>query len=232
MTGPLPRDAALDALQARIGHVFSDRALLERALTHKSHGDGQRGHSHNERLEWLGDRVLGLLAAERLYADAPAAAEGELTRRFHAIVAGDTCAAAARELGMDRLVHVARGPGGQDLAGNHTVLGDAFEALMAALWLDGGRPAAAGLFAVVWELAGHPAYRHANPKNALQEWAQKRGLPAPVYRVVERDGPDHAPVFTIEAEVDGRTARASGASKQAAQTEAARMLLATGTDHD
>jgi ribonuclease III len=166
----MTRPTRLAALERQLGHVFADRKLLERALTHKSRGDGQRGYAHNERLEWLGDRVLGLLAAERLFNENLGAEEGELTRRFNAIVSGKNCADAARELDIADLLVVSRGFTVETVAENDSILGDAFEAIMAALWLDGGRAATAGLFEVVWTLGHTLADHHRNPKSALQEW--------------------------------------------------------------
>jgi ribonuclease III len=224
----MTRPTRLAALERQLGHVFADRKLLERALTHKSRGDGQRGYAHNERLEWLGDRVLGLLAAERLFNENLGAEEGELTRRFNAIVSGKNCADAARELDIADLLVVSRGFTVETVAENDSILGDAFEAIMAALWLDGGRAATAGLFEVVWTLGHTQADHHRNPKSALQEWAQKRGLPAPNYMVLERDGPDHAPRFVVEVEAGGKTASAQGTSKQNAERAAAIALLNQG----
>jgi ribonuclease III len=227
----MTRPARLAALQRQLGHEFADIKLLERALTHKSRGDGQRGFAHNERLEWLGDRVLGLLAAERLFSQNQGAEEGELTRRFNAIVSGKNCADAARELGIADVLVLSRGFSAEAVVENDSILGDAFEAIMAALWLDGGRAAAAALFEIVWTLGNSAREHHPNPKSALQEWAQKRGLPAPQYVVLERDGPDHAPRFLVEVETGGKTAQAEGTSKQNAERAAASALLNQGGLH-
>jgi ribonuclease III len=225
--------ARVAALEARIGHVFADRALLMRALTHKSAGDGVRGFLHNERLEWLGDRVLGLLAAERLHAGRPKDEEGELTRRFNQIVSGANCAQAGEALGLGDIVAISRSLGGGEGVGMASVLADAFEALLGALYLDGGLDAARPCFEVAWEVAldGGPggldlAARH-NPKSALQEWAQKRGLAGPVYEVIARDGPDHAPRFVVACAVAGRVVEAEGGSKQSAERAAALSWLET-----
>jgi ribonuclease-3 len=225
----MTRDAKLQALQEKIGYQFSDRSLLERAFTHKSRGDGQPGFAHNERLEWLGDRVLGLMAAERLFERQGRAEEGELTRQFNAVVSGKNCAEAARSIGMAELMVVSRGFSADAVAENDSILGDAFEALMAALWLDGGRPAVQGLFELAWEAGQQePSGLHRNPKSALQEWAQKRGFPPPVYQVLERDGPDHAPRFVIEVKAGTHVATAEGSSKQNAERAAAQALLKQG----
>lgn len=224
----MSRNASLDAFEARLGYQFKDRALLERALTHKSRGDGQRGFAHNERLEWLGDRVLGLLAAERLFSENLGADEGELTRRFNAIVSGKNCADAARRLEVAEVLNLSRGFSPEAVLENDSILGDAFEAIMAALWLDGGRDASAVLFAFAWEEGVSPRDHHRNPKSALQEWAQKKGLPAPTYTVLERDGPDHAPRFVVQVEAGGKRAQAKGSSKQNAERGAAIALLTEG----
>jgi ribonuclease III len=222
------RKANLDAFEGRLGYQFKDRALLERALTHKSRGDGQRGFAHNERLEWLGDRVLGLLAAERLFAENLVAEEGELTRRFNAIVSGKNCADAARTLDVASVLNLSRGFSPEAVQENDSILGDAFEAIMAALWLDGGRDGANSLFAIAWDVGTSSQDDHRNPKSALQEWAQKKGLPPPAYHVLERDGPDHAPRFVVQVEAGGKTAQAEGSSKQNAERGAAIALLNEG----
>jgi ribonuclease III len=224
----MTRGASLDAFEARLGYSFKDRALLERALTHKSRGDGQRGFAHNERLEWLGDRVLGLLAAEKLFGENLGADEGELTRRFNAIVSGKNCADAARTLDIGNILNLSRGFSREAVQENDTILGDAFEALMAALWLDGGREAANLLFVVAWDVGVAAPEHYPNPKSALQEWAQKRGLPPPVYDVLDRDGPDHAPRFVVRVEAGGKVTQAEGTSKQNAERAAALALLQQG----
>lgn len=222
------RGHALDAFEKRLGYQFKNRSLLERALTHKSRGDGQRGFAHNERLEWLGDRVLGLLAAERLFAENQGAEEGELTRRFNAIVSGKNCADAARTLAVGDVLILSRGFSPEAVHENDSILGDAFEAIMAALWLDGGRDAAMILFGFAWDGGQSSGEHHKNPKSALQEWAQKKGLPSPIYQVLERDGPDHAPRFVVEVQAGGKTAKAEGSSKQNAERGAAIALLNQG----
>ncbi len=224
----MTRKQSLDAFEERLGYQFKDRVLLERALTHKSRGDGQRGFAHNERLEWLGDRVLGLLAAEKLFSENQGAEEGELTRRFNAIVSGKNCADAARRLDIAALLNISKGFRQEDILDNDSILGDAFEAIMAALWLDGGRDGANHLFAIAWDVGNATPSQHRNPKSALQEWAQKKGLPAPLYVVLERDGPDHAPRFVVEVQAAGKSAHAEGTSKQNAERAAAIALLNEG----
>jgi ribonuclease III len=224
----MTRSARLEALERQLGYKFKDRALLERALTHKSRGDGQRGFAHNERLEWLGDRVLGLLAAERLFGENQGAEEGELTRRFNSIVSGKNCADAARSLDIADALTLSRGFSAEAVLENDSIMGDAYEAIMAALWLDGGREATATLFEIAWDMGTTQGEQHRNPKSALQEWAQKRGKPAPTYIVLERDGPDHAPRFVVQVEAGGKKAQAEGSSKQNAERAAAIALLNEG----
>jgi ribonuclease III len=224
----MTRATRLQALETRLGQTFKDRALLERALTHKSRGDGQRGFAHNERLEWLGDRVLGLLAAERLFEQNKGADEGELTRRFNAIVSGKNCAVASRKLDIGDLLVVSKGFNAATVLENDSILGDAFEAIMAALYLDGGRAATHNLFELAWQAGSETRGAHPNPKSALQEWAQKRGFPSPNYEVLERDGPDHAPRFVVKVIVNGKSAIAEGSSKQNAEQSAANALLDEG----
>jgi ribonuclease-3 len=222
------RAAAIAALERRLGLAFSDQELLERALTHSSVGDGAKRVSDNERLEFVGDRVLGLLAAERLAELYPQSSEGDLAPRLNALVSRKTCAVVARSMDLGaalRLSPAETKAGGRD---KDSILAGACEALMAALYHEGGLPAARRFFLEQWadpirEL-GSP--RPLDPKTALQEWAQGQGKPLPAYAVVERKGPDHAPTFTVEAQVAGLTpARAQGRSRQEAEKAAAQALL-------
>jgi len=227
------RAAAVAELAARLGHDFADPALLERALTHASVGDGaKRPRSgplrDNERLEFLGDRVLGLLTAERLLARLPEAAEGELAPRLNRLVSREACARVARRIGLGPALRLAGGEskgGGRD---KDSILAGACEALIAALYEDGGLPAAAAFFDRWWleEFDALPALGQAlEVKLALQQWAQKAGRPLPVYKVVGREGPDHAPQFTVEVTVQGAApAQGTGSSRQAAEKAAAQAL--------
>lgn len=222
------RVAAIAELERRIGHTFADRALFERALTHSSVGDGSRKIEHNEQLEFLGDRVLGLLAAEWLMAHEPGVREGVLSSRFNALVNGKTCARVARRIGLPdalRLAASATKVGARDSDG---VLGDACEALMAALYLDGGLETARAFFLEAWseEFATAQPERGKDPKTRLQEWAQGRGLPIPRYMTVQRSGPDHAPVFTVSVGIEGLpSANGTGRSRQEAEKAAAQLML-------
>lgn len=222
------RKGAMAELESRLGYAFKDRELLDRALTHASAGDGARKVANYERLEFLGDRVLNLLAAERLMRLYPDEREGELSKQMHALVSRDACATVARTLGVPDALRLAGGEskrGGRD---NPTILGDACEALLAALYRDAGLDKTAEIFARIWAepFETVAAAGAANPKSELQEWAQGRGLSAPRYEVVGRAGPDHAPVFTVEATLGDRPpVRAQGRSRQEAEKAAAQALL-------
>jgi ribonuclease-3 len=227
------RTAAVAELEGQLGHAFADPALLERALTHASVGEGAKGPRRgrvrdNERLEFLGDRVLGLLTAETLTERFPDASEGELAPRLNALVSREACARVARRIGLGPALRLApfESKGGGREKGS--ILAGACEAVMAALYLDGGLDAARAFFARAWadEIEGLPALGQAlEVKLALQQWAQKAGKPLPAYRVVARDGPDHAPTFTVEVSVEGaEPATGVGSSRQAAEKAAAQAL--------
>jgi ribonuclease-3 len=228
------RAAAVAGLAARLGHAFADPQLLERALTHSSVGDGaqapKRGTAprDNERLEFLGDRVLGLLTAEALIERFPVATEGELAPRLNALVSRDACARVARRIELGpalRLAAFETKSGGRDKG---SILAGACEAVMAALYLDGGLEAARAFYAAAWaeEIEALPALgAQLEVKLALQQWAQKRGRPLPAYSVLNREGPDHAPVFTVQVAVEGlEPAAGTGRSRQAAEKAAAQAL--------
>jgi ribonuclease-3 len=222
------RAAAVGELERRIGHTFLDRDLLERALTHASVGDGTRDVRHNERLEFLGDRVLNLCAAERLMALDPDSREGELSRRLAALVNYHACARAAERAGLPAALRLSASASKVGARKSDAVLGDACEALMAALYLDGGMDTARAFFETFWaeEFAHVDAPRAKDPKTQLQEWAQGLGLPLPAYEVVERTGPPHAPVFTVQVRVQGYEPEdGKGGSRQAAEKSAAQQML-------
>ena len=222
------RQAAIAAMEAAIGHRFADRELLERALTHASVGDGARAIRHNERLEFLGDRVLNLAAAEYLFAQDPLAKEGDLSPRHALLVNGKACARVARRMGLGdalRLAGELSKRGGRKL---DTVLGDACEALMGAVFIDAGLDAARAVFIRCWaeEFDQLAHARAKEPKTELQEWAQAQGRPLPTYTVVSREGPDHAPVFTVEVTVEGyQPEQAKGRNRQDAEKAAALAML-------
>lgn len=220
------RAAAVADLESRLGHVFTDRALIERALTHASVG---RGAADNERLEFLGDRVLALVVAEALLEREPAADAGALSKRLHVLVAREACAEVGRALGVGPALRL---PGGETRRGAREqtrFLADACEALIGALYLDAGLERARALVLTAWAtlLAAPHDERAANPKSRLQEWAVAAGRGAPAYRLVSRTGPDHAPSFTVEVAIAGAPpARARAGSRQAAEKAAALALLA------
>jgi ribonuclease-3 len=223
------RVEAVAVLHARLGHEFSDPTILERALTHSSVGDGGKSRARdNERLEFLGDRVLGLLTAERLIAQHPEATEGDLAPRLNALVSRQTCARVARRMNLGpalRLSGAESRTGGRD---KDSILAGAVEAVIAALYADGGLDAVRPMFQAFWseEFDNLGAPRPRDPKTALQEWAQGQGKPLPAYTVVTRDGPDHAPLFTVEVKVEGLVpATGKGASRQAAEKAAAQAVM-------
>lgn len=221
-----PREDALDALQAALGYRFTDRDLLDRALTHASVSGQRKAAAHNETLEFLGDRVLGLLTAEALTARFPDEREGPLSNRLHSIVDRPACARVARRANLHEcLRHNAINPR-KVSPQSDTALADAAEALLAALYLDGGLEAARRMFDVFWAeeiAASRPV--NANPKVALQERLLSQGRPAPSYEIVERTGPDHAPVFVVEARGDFAPVRGRGRSRQDAEKDAAQAAL-------
>lgn len=219
----------LAEFEARIGHVFTDRALIELALTHISavKGNAPRMRSY-QRLEFLGDHVLGSIVSHMLYAAFPRAEEGELSRRLADLVREETCAEVARDMGVGALIRAGVGEAQSGACARDAILADVAEAVVAAVFLDGGYEAAHALVERFWR-ARLEAPRHPlrDPKTVLQEWAQARGLPPPLYREVSRSGPDHAPLFRIAVDLPGLVpVDAQGQSKQAAQKAAASAFLA------
>ena len=216
----------LTAFEARIGHRFADPSLLVRAVTHASVGTPHR--EDNQRLEFLGDRVLGLVMAEALLEEDVQAREGQLAPRFNALVRKETCADVAREINLGNVLRLGRS---EMLSGGRrkeALLGDAMEAVIAAVYRDAGFAVAKALVLRLWGGRIRAVEDDArDPKTALQEWAQARGMQPPLYVELSREGPDHAPVFTIAARLgDGREAQAQAGSKRHAEQDAARALLA------
>ena len=223
----------LKRLQAVLGYTFENRDLLEQALTHASVRGGSRQRPDNERLEFIGDRVLGLTIAHDLFARHPAAREGELARAFNRMVRGETCAAVARSIDLGPCLILSESEadsGGRD---KDTILADAMEAVLAAIYLEAGFERTRDIVLALWRdqfegvRAQGPA---ADAKSALQEWAQAQGLPLPSYTEEDRTGPDHAPRFIARVTIDGRLkAEGKGTSKrQAEQAAATAMLKAQG----
>ena len=222
------RLAAIAELEALIGHQFADRDLLEQALTHASVGNGATHLIHNERLEFLGDRVLNLMAAEALMAARPEAREGDLSRLMNKVITYQACARVARAIGLPDALRIDASATKVGARDNDKVLGDACEALIAALYVDGGWEVARAFFAQFWadELANMDDASAKDSKSLLQEWAMGRALGVPRYNVMDRQGPAHAPRFTIEVAIDGHPSQtAEGRSKIEAQKAAAALML-------
>lgn len=206
----------------RLGHQPRDVALFELAFTHSS-----VGRDSYERLEFLGDRVLGMVIANALYRRYPAEPEGYLSRRYNGLVDRETCAANGREIGVPALIRLGKQAREDGANQSENVVGDVVEALIGALFIDGGIEAAERFILKLWEpdlASQHRAPLH--PKSALQELAAAKGCKPPEYEVVGRTGAHHAPKFTIRVSV-GRLgeATAEGSSKQEAETAAAAALL-------
>jgi ribonuclease-3 len=227
-------------VEERIGHRFAKPERLERALTHSSTRANQGGNY--ERLEFLGDRVLGLCVAELLFGHFGTASEGELSVRLNQLVSAQTCSEVADELNLHEFIRT--GADVKKLTGKRmaNVRADVVESLIAAIYLDAGLEAARAFILRHWKsraLAEDAARRDA--KTELQEWAHARFGVTPVYRVADREGPDHEPVFTVIVEIAGaKPARGESSSKRAAEQAAATAILEregvwqrpTGQDHD
>jgi ribonuclease-3 len=213
------------SLSEKLGYRFKDEALLKRALTHA----GADSEGSNERLEFLGDRVLALVVSENLYQRYPHEAEGALTRRVHALVRWEACAKIGEQIGLWEHLVLTR----SEAAGGRArgpILGSACEAVIAALYLDGGMDAARNFIERWWEpMFADPGADTRDAKTRLQEWAQARGkeASAPVYSLKEQAGPDHAPRFVVQARVKGfEPVTGEGGSKRQAEQDAAAKLLA------
>jgi ribonuclease-3 len=217
-------------LERRLGYSFRNPELIERALTHPSAIADYRGDGHldnYQRLEFLGDRVLGLVVADLLMNAFPDVDEGDLHRRHASLVRKESCAEVGVELGIGEALHLGEGEensGGREKA---TILGDACEAVIGAIYLDGGLKPARKLIERCWSGRIDGAHRaRRDAKSALQEWVQAKGLPVPSYRVTSEDGPPHAPRFAVEVEIEGYAPECGvGPSKRDAEREAATRLL-------
>lgn len=220
------------SFETHLGYRFKDRSLFERALTHSSartgRPNGKNAETDNERLEFLGDRVLGLAVADLITEMFGTANEGDLARRFNSLVRGETCAQVARSWQIGPFLNLSDSEaesGGRD---KETILADACEAILAAVFIEAGFDAARKVVRKHWTplVATQAREPAADAKSTLQEWAQAQGLPVPVYKEIKREGPDHAPLFTAEVRIDHRrTSVGSGANKRAAEQEAATALL-------
>lgn len=217
----------LESFSGRIGHTFRNIDLLRQALTHKSIINDEPASATNERMEFLGDRVLGIVTAQMIYAMFPDADEGELHRRQRALIRKGTCAEIAREVDMGAFLILGKSEIKSGGRTKQAILGDACEAVLAAIYLDAGYDHAAIFVDRYWrprmEAADKPKR---DAKSALQEWAQGQGLPPPVYEEKDRAGPDHEPVFTVRVVISGlEPVFAKGRSKRDAEQGAAEMTL-------
>jgi len=213
---------------ARLGLRFADPALLAQALTHRSAADPRRAQlDSNERLEFLGDRVLALVIAEWLTERFPEEREGDLGKRLGMLVARDTLAGIAERLALASVLRVPPAEGRTGLRERANVLADALEALLGAIYQDAGLEAARAFIRREWEAAmGADQRPPVSAKSRLQEWTLGRGLGLPAYRSVSTTGPDHRPLFVVEVLADGRRAEGIGDSKRAAEQAAAETWLA------
>jgi ribonuclease-3 len=223
--GGIKLSADLAGFMDRLRYRFKEPELLIRALTHGSFSSVTR--PDNQRLEFLGDRVLGLVIAEALLKEDQQAAEGILAPRYNALVRKETCADVARALELGAVLKLGKSEMVSGGRRKDALLGDAMEAVIAAVYLDGGLEAARAMILRLW--AGQIASVEADardPKTALQELVQARGEAPPQYAILKREGPDHAPLFTIEARAQsGQTAQAKAGSKRQAEQAAAKALL-------
>jgi len=214
-------------LSQRLDYDFTDQSLLVCAMTHSSACDRGSASASNQRLEFLGDRVLGLVIADMLLQTYSDSDEGELALRFNSLVRKETCAGVASELELGQALLMSAGEAASGGRENNSILGDACEAVIAAIYLDGGFEAARIFIERLWRqrllnLKKPPR----DAKSALQEWAQGLKLPTPDYVLMERSGPDHAPSFIFSVEVENnQPARGQGSAKRSAEQAAAQAFL-------
>lgn len=218
--------AGTGELEAILGHAFADRSLLRRAVTHRSAPCAVDGHDY-QRLEFLGDRILGAIIAAMVFRDHAQAPEGELSRRYARLVANRTLGAIALELGIDRFVVVGPHERKGGMRRNASILADVIEALIGALYLDAGYAAAETFVRRAWQTRlGQEDGSGRDDKTRLQEWALRQGLALPGYHIIDMTGPAHAPLITVEVHVEGHAGvRASGRTRRAAEQLAARTFL-------
>jgi ribonuclease III len=227
MTDLIPH---LSEVEERLGYQFKNKKLLAQAFIHRSYYNEHREHveEHNERLEFLGDSILGLLISDYLYHHLPTQAEGELSRLRAHLVEASSCAKFLMQLGLAPYVLLGRGERMNEGRGRETILADLFEALLGALYLDGGIAEAKRLFWMHFEkeiqvILEHPAR---NWKAELQDYSQKKYQKPPLYKVVSETGPDHSKIFLVAAFLDDQeTGRGSGSSKKEAEQSAAQDAL-------
>ena len=217
----------LSRLESEIGYVFIDKDLIINALTHSSYGDGRRKMVNNERLEFLGDRVLGLLTAEKLY-EIIDGDEGAMARRLNALVRKETCAKVARAVGLGEVLLMSPSEVKQGGRDKTSILGDGCESLLAALYIDGGYEVCKIFYAKYWgdEILRVTNMSTKDPKTELQEKASAEKYGLPNYEVISRTGPDHRPLFVVEVTVNRLgSAQGTGKSKKDAERYAAVHLL-------
>jgi ribonuclease-3 len=225
---PKRRDRGLADFEERIGYRFRDPALLEQALTHISALTGMRNRAGSyQRLEFLGDHVLGLVVSDMLFRAFPKADEGEMSRRLADLVRKEACADVARTIELGEAIRFGASEANAGGRSRTAILADVCEALIGAIFVDGGYAAASAFIERLWGTRMRtPARPLRDSKTALQEWAQARGLPTPAYREVERKGPDHDPEFRVMVELPHLTpAEGLGRSKRAAEQAAAAAML-------
>lgn len=223
------RKGAATVLEERIGYHFTDASQLENALTHISALRGARNRAGSyQRLEFLGDHVLGLVISDMLYRAFPKADEGELSRRLADLVRKETCTEIARSIDLGAAIRVGSSEANAGARARPAILADVCEAVIGAVYLDGGYKAAEQLVERLWEVRLRAtAQPLRDPKTVLQEWAQARGLPTPAYREVARSGPDHNPEFRVSVQLPAfAPAEGLGRSKRAAEQAAAAAMLA------
>jgi ribonuclease-3 len=226
---PRRRKRGATALESRIGYRFTDAAMLEIALTHISALKGSRNRAGSyQRLEFLGDHVLGLVISDMLFRAFPKADEGELSRRLADLVRKETCAEIARSVDLGAAIRLGSSEVNAGARSRLAILADVCESVIGAVYLDGGYKAAEALVERLWQVRmSATAQPLRDPKTVLQEWAQARGLPTPIYREVARSGPDHNPVFRVAVTLPGfAPTEGSGRAKRGAEQTAAAAMLA------
>ncbi len=210
-------------LEQRLGYRFKNITYMEHALTHSS----KNGSINNERIEFLGDRVLNLVMAHTLFEQFPSENEGALAKKHSALVQGKMLAAVGHTINLGDFLIMSDAERQSGGAENENIVSDAMEALLGAVFLDGGLESARDIIIRLWDkYILSPIEAHQDSKTELQEWVQARGLPLPEYEIIGRTGPDHAPVFEIEVSVQGHNpVQAVGSSRRQAEKEAARRMM-------
>ncbi len=219
----------LHELEESLGHRFRDQDLLRLALTHRSFANEKGLAEQNERLEFLGDAVLGLVTASMLFESYPDFPEGELSRRKSSLVSESALANVANDVGLGEVLRLGIGEDRSGGRNKPSLLSDAMEAVFGAIYLDGGLPAARTVIKPLLrrEMERTTNWDRRDAKTKLQELVQSHGLKVPRYRMIDEEGPDHAKTFTVECRIDGRAVGlGQGTSKKAAEQEAARHALA------